>query len=43
MAVHIERDRLVKVSELHQDTSRWVDAAQDGPLFIMRHGTPQQS
>lgn len=40
MAVHIERDRLVKVSELHQDTSRWVDAAQDGPLFIMRHGTP---
>ncbi len=28
MAVKIERDRIVKVSELHNDTSKWVEAAQ---------------
>ena len=41
MTVKIERDRLVKVSELHQDTSKWVEAAQEGPLFIMRYGNPE--
>lgn len=41
MAVRIERDRIVKVSELHNDTSKWVEAAQDGPLFIMRYGNPE--
>lgn len=41
MAVKIERDRMVKVSELHQDTSKWVEASKCGPLFIMRYGTPE--
>ncbi len=41
MALKIERDRLVKVSELHQDTSKWVEAAKEGPLFIMRYGDPE--
>jgi PHD/YefM family antitoxin component YafN of YafNO toxin-antitoxin module len=41
MAVKIESDRMVKVSELHNDTSKWVNAAQDGPLFIMRYGSPK--
>lgn len=40
MTVKMERDRIVKVSELHTDTSKWVEASQDGPLFILRHGTP---
>lgn len=41
MAIRIERDRIVKVSQLHNDTSKWVEAAQDGPLFIMRYGNPE--
>ncbi len=41
MAVKIESDRMVKVSELHNDTSKWVNAAQKGPLFIMRYGSPK--
>lgn len=41
MALRIESDRIVKVSELHNDTSKWVEAAQDGPLFIMRYGSPK--
>ena len=43
MALRIERDRIVKVSELHNDTSKWVEAAQEGPLFIMRYGSPGKS
>jgi PHD/YefM family antitoxin component YafN of YafNO toxin-antitoxin module len=39
-AVKVERDRLVKVSEFHTDTSKWIEASQEGPLFILRHGTP---
>jgi PHD/YefM family antitoxin component YafN of YafNO toxin-antitoxin module len=41
MAVKIERDRMVKVSELHNDTSKWVEVSKEGPLFIMRYGDPQ--
>ena len=41
MAVRIESDRIVKVSELHNDTSKWIEAAQEGPLFIMRYGSPK--
>jgi len=41
MAVRIESDRIVKVSELHNNTSKWIKAAQEGPLFIMRYGTPK--
>lgn len=41
MAVRIESDRIVKVSELHNDTSKWIKAAQQGPLFIMRYGNPE--
>lgn len=41
MALRIESDRIVKVSELHNDTSKWIEAAQDGPLFIMRYGSPK--
>jgi len=41
MALRIESDRIVKVSELHNNTSKWVAAAQEGPLFIMRYGSPK--
>ena len=41
MAVRIESDRIVKVSELHNNTSKWIKAAQEGPLFIMRYGIPK--
>ena len=41
MDVRIESDRIVKISELHNDTSKWIKAAQQGPLFIMRYGTPK--
>ena len=41
MGLRIEGDRIVKVSELHNDTSKWMKAAQEGPLFIMRYGTPK--
>ena len=41
MALRIDSDRIVKVSELHSDTSKWVEAAQEGPLFIMRYGSPK--
>ncbi len=41
MGVKIDTDRLVKVSELHNDTAKWIEAAQEGPLFIMRYGTPK--
>ena len=41
MGVKIDIDRLVKVSELHNDTAKWIEAAQEGPLFIMRYGSPK--
>jgi len=41
MGLRIEGDRIVKVSELHNDTSKWMKAAQQGPLFIMRYGIPK--
>ncbi len=40
MTVKIEPDRLVKISELHTDTAKWVEASQEGPLLILRHGKP---
>jgi prevent-host-death family protein len=40
MTVKIEPDRLIKISELHTDTAKWVEASQEGPLLILRHGTP---
>ncbi len=41
MPAKIERNQLVKISELHTDTSKWVEAAQSGPLYILRHGQPK--
>ena len=41
MGIRIASDRMVKVSELHNDTSKWIEAAQEGPLFIMRYGNPK--
>jgi len=40
MTVKIDPDRLVKISELHTDTAKWVEASQEGPLLILRHGKP---
>jgi prevent-host-death family protein len=40
MTVKVEHDRLVKISDLHTDTSKWIQVSQEGPLFILRHGTP---
>ena len=41
MGIRIASDRMVKVSELHNDTSKWIEASQEGPLFIMRYGNPK--
>ena len=40
MTVKMDRDRIVKISKLHTDTAKWVEASKEGPLFILRHGTP---
>lgn len=40
MTINIEPDRIVKISKLHTDTAKWVEASQEGPLLILRHGKP---
>ena len=40
MTTKIEPHRSVKISELHTDTAKWVEASQEGPLLILRHGKP---
>lgn len=40
MTVKIEPQRLVKISELHTDTAKCVEASREGPLLILRHGKP---
>jgi len=40
MPLKIEPERLVKISELHTDTAKWVEASQEGPLLVLRHGKP---
>ncbi|MFQ5796313.1 MAG: hypothetical protein ACE5JP_14855 [Candidatus Bipolaricaulia bacterium] len=40
MTVKVDRDRIVKVSKLHTDTSKLVEVSQEGPLLILRHGIP---
>jgi len=40
MTLKIEPERLVKISELHTDTTKWVEASKEGPLLILRHGKP---
>lgn len=43
MTVKIERDRLIKVSQLHQDTAKWVEAAKEGPLYGAPKSSPKLS
>ncbi len=40
MTLKIEPERLIKISELHTDTAKWVAASQEGPLLVLRHGKP---
>ena len=40
MTLKIEPERIVKISELHTDTAKWVEASQEGPLLVLRHGRP---
>jgi len=37
----MDSKRLVKVSEFREDTARWLQEAEAGPVFILRHGTPK--
>jgi prevent-host-death family protein len=41
MGLKIDSKRLVKVSKFREDTARWLDEAEEGPVFILRHGTPK--
>jgi len=41
MSLSIDSKRLVKVSEFREDAARWLDEAEAGPVFILRHGTPK--
>jgi prevent-host-death family protein len=41
MGLTIDSKRLVKVSEFREDAARWLDEAEAGPVFILRHGTPK--
>lgn len=41
MPVKMDSDRVVKVSELRDDTAKWLAAAEDGPVFVLRYGTPK--
>jgi prevent-host-death family protein len=41
MGLSIDSKRLVKVSEFREDAARWLDEAETGPVFILRHGTPK--
>jgi len=40
MSVKIDRNQLVKISDLHSETSKWVKASKKGPLYILRYGEP---
>jgi len=41
MSLSMDSKRLVKVSEFREDTARWLEEADSGPVFILRHGTPK--
>ncbi len=41
MSLSIDSKRLVKVSEFRENTARWLEEAEAGPVFILRHGTPK--
>lgn len=41
MGLKIDGERLVKVSEFRENAARWLDEAEAGPIFILRHGTPK--
>lgn len=36
--IRVKPDRIIKISELHTNTAKWVDASQEGPLLVLRHG-----
>lgn len=41
MPVTMERKNIVKVSELHKDTAKYIEMAQEHPVFIFRYGEPE--
>jgi PHD/YefM family antitoxin component YafN of YafNO toxin-antitoxin module len=41
MGVRMDSDRVVKVSELRGDTAKWLAEAEEGPVFILRYGSPK--
>jgi len=41
MALSIDSKRMVKASEFRDNAAQWLDEAESGPIFILRHGTPK--
>lgn len=41
MALKIDSKRMVKASEFRDNAAQWLDEAESGPIFILRHGTPK--
>ncbi len=41
MGLKIDSKRMVKASEFRDNAARWLDEAESGPIFILRHGTPK--
>jgi len=41
MGLTIDSKRMVKASEFRENAARWLDEAEAGPVFILRHGTPK--
>jgi prevent-host-death family protein len=41
MGLTIDSKRMVKASEFRENAAQWLDEAESGPIFILRHGTPK--
>jgi len=41
MGLKIDSKRMVKASEFRDNAAQWLDEAESGPIFILRHGTPK--
>jgi prevent-host-death family protein len=41
MGLKIDARRMVKASEFRENAAQWLDEAEAGPIFILRHGTPK--
>jgi len=41
MGLKIDSKRMVKASEFRDNAAQWLDEAESGPIFFLRHGTPK--